>query len=122
MILLEQLQIHPRAIVKALGKGQADHMNQIAVALLIFTQQNQMIGIGVHTMYLIMPCSSGNIHLTADNRLDTSCLCRTVKINDTIHDAMICDGNGILSDVLHMLHHVADPAGTVQQAEFGMYM
>ena len=97
-------------------------MNQIAVALLIFTQQNQMIGIGIHAMHLVMPCPPGHIDLTADNRLDTGFLCRTVKINDTIHDAMICDGNGILSDVLHMLHHAPDTAGTVQQTEFGMYM
>ena len=97
-------------------------MDEIFIALFIFAQQHKVIRVVVHPMYLVMARAARDIDLTADDRLDARRLRRTIKVNDAIHDAVVCNGNGILPDCLHMLHHGGNAIGAIEQAEFGMYV
>ena len=97
-------------------------MNEIAVTLLVFAQQDEMIWVAVRPVHLVKARSTCNVYLTADDRLDTRCLCRTVKVHDAIHYAVVCNCNGILPDLFHMLHHRGDAVRAVEQAKFRMYM
>ena len=122
MVLFQQLPINARFVIKTLCKRQADHVDKIAIALFVFAQQNQVIGIAVQRVIFVKPRPTCDIHLTANHRLDACRFCRAVKINDAIHHTVIGNGNGVLSELLHMLHHIADAARAVQQTEFSMYM
>ena len=63
-----------------------------------------------------------HIHLTADDGLDALGLAGAVKVNDAVHHAVVSDGAGGLSQLLHHLGQVPDAAGAVQQAVFRMNM
>jgi len=61
-----------------------------------------------------------DIDLTADDRLDPLCLTGPVKVDNTVHDTVVCDGAGGLAHGLHGLRQVPDTAGAVEEAVFRM--
>ena len=81
-----------------------------------------MIGIIIHTVDTVGNGAAGHIDLTANNRLDTGSFCRLIEIDTAIHNAMVGNGNGGLSQFLDPVHHTADAAGAIQEAVFCMNM
>ena len=121
-ILAQEVFVHTRPVVESLGEGQADHVDQIAVSLLIFAQQNQMIWIVVLSVHFVETGARRDIDLTADDRLDARPLGRSIEIHHAIHHAVIGDRNRVLSDFFQMVHHTGNPVRTVQQTELRVYM
>ena len=122
MVLFQQLQIHSGLAVKTIGKGLRHQQAQILITLAVPAQQHQMIGVIVQAVDPVCHAAACHIHLTADNGLDACSLGGLIKIDTAIHDAMIRNGNGSLAQLLDPVHHAANAAGTVQQAELGMDM
>ena len=59
-----------------------------------------------------------NINLAAQNGIDSGSSCSTVKINDSVHNAMVCNGCTVHPQLLHTGHVLFYFVGTVQQTVF----
>ena len=81
-----------------------------------------MIGFVVDTVDTVFHRAAGNIDLTTNDGFDTCCLCCLIKVYAAVHNAVIGDSDGILSQFLDSLHHAVDAAGTVKEAVFCMNM
>ena len=117
----QKLLIHTRLIIKPFGKAIGNQLNQIMVALIIFSQKNQMI----ITAALALLCEARalrHINLTAENRLDAGLQCRLVKFHRTIHRTVVGDGNAVHPQLLHPLHQFLYLGRAVQKAVFRMNM
>ena len=122
MVLTKHCKIHTGFAVESIHERLRYQQAQILVSLPVLTQQNQMIRVIVHTVNAVGNGTAGHIDLTADNRFDTGCFCRLIKVNTAVHNAVIRDGNGGLSQFLYPVHHAADAACSVQEAVFRMNM
>ena len=122
MALPQKVDIHSGLAVKALRKGLGDDVAKVFVTGAVFAEQHQVIWVIIDAVDPVFHPPPGNIDLTADNRLDTGFFRRLIKIDTTVHYAMVCNGNGGLSQFLYPIHHAADTARTVKKAVFGMDM
>ena len=104
-MLAQQLHIHARAVIKALREAERDHIAEIAVAGLVFTQEDEMVGFFVDAVDLVEARAAGDIDLAADDGLDPGLLCCAVKVDRAVHDAVVGQGDGLLADLLHTVHH-----------------
>ena len=66
--------------------------------------------------------SGSNINLAPQHRIDPGRARGTVELNDTKHDAVICDRGGCHTKFFHSVHIFFDLIGTVQQTVFCMDM
>ncbi len=119
-MLLQQLPVDTGLVVKALGEARRAKLDEVLVAGHVFAQQHQMPGLIVQLVDLIKAAAGGNVQLTADDGLDPGLFGGLVEIHAAVHHAVVGDGNGGLSQLLHPLHQRAQTAGAVQQAVFGM--
>ena len=99
-----------------------DHVAKVFVALSVFTEKNQMVWIVINTIHPVFHSSTGNIHLTADDGLDSGSLGCLVKIDAAVHHAVVRQCNSRLPQLLDPVHQTVNPASTVQEAVFGMDM
>ena len=120
MMLRKQLQIHPGLAVKAVDKGFRHQIAQVFVALPVFAQQHQMVGVVVQPVHLVRHAPPGNVDLAADDGLDPGGLGGFVEIDAAVHDPVVGDGNGGLAQLLHPVHQAVDAAGPVQEAVLTM--
>ena len=97
-------------------------ITQVFVAGPVLTQQHQMVWIIVDAVHPIRYAPTGNIDLAAYDGLDPGGFCGFIEVNTTVHHAVVGDGNGGLSQLLHPVHDPVDAAGAVQKAVFGMDM
>ena len=81
-----------------------------------------MIVFSVQFKGLIKAGTRRDIDLTADDRAYPLFLTFLIKIDHTVHDAVIGDGKGILSKLLCPFNKAGDPTGAVQQTVFSMNM
>ena len=123
-VLPQKVQVNPGLDIKALRPGHGYHIGEIAVSLLILTQQNHVAALRIKFMNLVKPGPplGGHIDLTADDGLDALGQTGAIKINDAIHNAVVCDGTGGLPHLFDGFRQIPNPAGTVQKAVFSMDM
>ena len=93
----QQIQVNAGLYIKALHESLTDHVGEVTVACLIFTQKHQVAGLGIVLMDLIEPRAGGHIDLAADDGMNALCLAGPVKINGTVHNAVVGDGTGGLA-------------------------
>ena len=123
MIFFQKFQIHTWLIIKAFHKCLGYDLHQIAVALIILGQQNQMVITVIATSHF--PVKTGtrsHINLTSEDRIDPGFSCSPVKINDTIHNAMISDRRAVHTQFFHSGHILFDLIGAIQKTVFCMDM
>ena len=113
VVLLQQLEVHPGLVVKALGPGLAHHGGQVAVAGLVFAQEHQVAVFPVQLVDFIQPAPLGHVHLAADDGLDAPLFGGLVKVDDAVHTAVVGDGHGLLAQLLHPVQQLLDAAGPV---------
>ena len=121
-VLPQQLLVDAGLDVKALGEAAGDHVAQVAVALLIPAEQDEVAGGGVELVLLLEPGPGRHIDLAADDGLDSLGLAGLVEVHRPVHDAVVGDGHGVLPQLLHPLHQPRDAAAAVQKTELGMDM
>ena len=123
MVLPKQLFVHTRPVVKALYKTKRNDLHQIGVALIVFRQQNQMVIPILITSDLPVKAGIGcYIDLAAEDRIDPGRFCLPVKIDHTIHDAMIGDRRTVHTELLDPGHILFNFIRTVQQTVLCMDM
>ena len=123
-MLPQQVQVDAGLDVKALQKCLGDHVGQVAVALLVPAQEYQMGEGGVKLVYLLKAGAAPGCYIdfAANDGLDPCLPTGLVKIDHPIHNSVIGDGQRILPQILHPLHQLFDPAGSVQKGKFCMQM
>ena len=123
-VLPQQVQVDAGLDVKALQERLRDHVGEIAVALLIPAQQDQVVEGGVELVDLLEPGPApwGHIDLTADDGLDPRLPAGPVKVDHPVHAPVVCDSHRVLSDLPDPLHQLLDAAGAIQKGEFRMQM
>ena len=121
-MLFQKVKIHSGLPVKTMNKALRNHEAEVFIACSVLAQKDKMVWIVVNSMDTILHFSPGHINLTANNGLNPGGFGGLVKIDTAIHDTMVGDGNGLLPQLLHPLHHGVDPAGTVQKTVLGMNM
>ena len=122
MVLFQQRNIHTRLSVKAVHKGFGHQKTQILIALAIFAQQHQVIGIVVYAVDPVAHSPAGHIDLAADDRLYAGSLGSLIKVDTAVHNAVVGNGNSALAQFLDPIHYGIDAASTVQEAIFRMHM
>ena len=123
-VLPQQVHVDPWLDVEPLQIGLGHHVGEVAVALLVPAQEDQMAGLRVQLVDLLEPGAApgGHIDLTADDGLDARRLTGLIEVDHPIHHPVVGDGHRLLPQVLHPLHQFLDAAGPVQQGKLCMEM
>ncbi len=116
----EQFLVDAGLVVEAFQAGRRDQLDEIAVALLVLAEQDQVvIAIGVRFDRVAL---LGDVDLAADDRMNVLLLGLVVELHCAEQVAVIGHGDGrhlLLGDDVHEL---ADFAGAVEQRVVGMAM
>ena len=121
-MLTQQRPVYARLDIKALGKGRRDQIAEISVAGLVFAQEYQMGILIIGAMLLVAHTARSDIDFAADDRLDAGGLARAVKVDRSVHDAVIRDRDRVLSQLLYALCQQVYAAGPVEQGIFTVHM
>ena len=91
VIFPEKLQVYSGFIIKTFFKAFGYDFHKVLIALIVLSQKYQMVVtvITASDSFFIESGSRCNIDLAPENRFDSCCFCRTVKINHAIHHTMI---------------------------------
>ena len=116
------IPIRPGFHVKSVNIRLTDNVAQIVVSGFVFAQQNQMGVLIVHTVHPVRGIPRCNIDLAPDDRVNALRLTLPEKIHGAVHDAMIRNCQCCLTHLLCPGNQLRNPAGTVQQRIFTMYM
>ena len=122
VMLPKQFQINAGLNIKARCPTLRNHGDQVLVAHIVLTQQNQMEPFAVGSVKFVVSGAGRHITLTADDRLDSPFLRSLIKINHAVHDAVIGNCHGSLPQFLGTIQYRTDAAGAVQQTVLGMQM
>ena len=118
----QQLQIHSGLSVKTFQIRLGNQVAEILIAGSVLTQQHQVVSFVIYAVDSVFHPPPGYIDLTADDGLDSCLFCLFIKVDTAIHHPMVCQGNGVLAQLLHPVHHGADAAGAVQKTVFRVDM
>ncbi len=119
-VLVQQRPVDAGLVVEALGEAGADQIAEVAVAGLVFAQQDQ-VGVGVvEAVLLVMPGARGDVDLAADDGLDARGAAGLVEGHRPVHHAVVGDRQGTLPQFFGALRQLLDAAGAVEQRIFGM--
>jgi len=87
----EQFLIHPGTVVVAAHLGLAGQLEQVAVAGLVASQQQQVVGLDVQVRVAVVHAAPGQVCFHADHRLDPGLFRRAEELNHAEHRAVIGD-------------------------------
>src|ERR1700691_288594 len=111
----------PRLPVEAVQRRLGSDANEIAVALLVL-RQNQQVVVVVALRFGAMVLFLANVELAPKDRMDTLMLCGVEEMDRAIDIAVVCNRNSLLADVGNALHQLFDIAGAVEQGVVGVEM
>ena len=121
MIFPEKLQVYSWFIVKAFFKAFGYNFHKVLVALVVLGKKYQMVVTVVATADLAVEAGTrGYIDFAAKDRIDSGCFRCPVKIDDAVHDPMVCDGRAVHPKLLYTGNVFFYFIGTVQQGVFGV--
>ena len=116
VIVCEQLAVDTRMIIKAFERAQRHELAEIAIAGVVFHEQDEMVRRGVEPAFLVKARARRDIHLAADDGLDTSLFAGAIKLHGAVHDAVVGDGKGGHAKLDGAVDLVRNAAGAVEQA------
>ena len=118
----EEFLVHPGLVVEALELGRGGDFHEVEVARAVARQEEDVVGLCVELGVPILHAAGGQVALHADDGLDAG-LCRgPVEVDDAVHDAVVGEGKGGLPQFHGASHQLWDPAQTVKQGIFRMYV
>ena len=121
VIFPEKLQVYSWFIVKAFFKAFGYNFHKVLVALIVLGKKYQMVVTVVATADLAVEAGTrGYIDFAAKDRIDSGCFRCPVKIDDAVHDPMVCDGRAVHPKLLYTGNIFFYFIGTVQQGVFGV--
>ena len=117
-MLREQVLIDAGLVVEALQEAGGDQLDEVAIALLGFAKQHQVIvAVGVVAGLVAL---LRDVDLAADDRLHAFALGRVVELHRAEQVAVVGHGDGrhlLLDDGVHQL---ADFTGAIEQGVIGV--
>ena len=119
----EQLFVDARLIVESFHVTEGNQLAEIAIALVVHCQKNQMIVVFLGSLVdalLFEAAGRRDVDLAADDRFDAVAHRFAIKLDGAEHVAMIGHGNRRLFERLDALEQLVDFIGAVQEAVFGM--
>ena len=121
-VLVQQFPVDARLDIKALGEAGGYQIAEIAVALFVPAQQNE-VGIPVvDAVLLAVAAARRDIDLTADDGPDARGLAGLIEGDRAVHDAVVGDGQRLLPELGSAFGHAVDPARAVEQGVFTVDM
>ena len=114
--LPEQFLVDARLIVKPFDVAQGHQLAQIAVALIVHRQENQVVVVFLGPLvdaFFLETAGRRDVDLAADDRLDATALGLAVKFDGAEHIAMIGHRHRRLVERLDALEHLIDLVGAV---------
>ena len=120
-VFSQKFLIHTRFVIKTFREAIGNQFDQILIALVIFRKEHHMI-ITAALAFFFETGALRHIDLAADDGLYACILCRFIKLNSTVHGAMVCNGDTVHPQFLHPLHQFLDLRRAIQQAVFRMDM
>jgi hypothetical protein len=121
-MLGEKLKVDAGLGVKALGICLGDHIAKIFIPHFVFAEQKQVIACAVGLVALIEAGACRHIYLASDDGLYTLIFACAVKVDDTVHGAVVRNGNGTLAELFCASGNIRDTACAVKQTVFAMQM
>ena len=119
---MEKIPVDSGLYVETVGKACRNKTAYVFIALLIFSQQNQVGIVIIPTVLLVSHTTGCNIDLAADNGLYACFFACLIKGHCAVHYAVVCYGDGALAHFLQLLGELVYAAGSVQQGELSMNM
>ncbi len=124
VILLQQGTINARAGKKTLAHAievcAAGQPDQVAVADLVFGQQQQVIVVLAATGHRIAARTGSHIRFHADDRLDPGLLGSVVELHCPVHDTVISQSNTVHTEFRSPRRDSLSRRVAVEQAILGM--
>ena len=114
----EQVLIDARLVVEAVEIAGGDQLDEVAVAFLVFAQQDQVVvavGFAADADALL-----GDVDLAADHRMHAVLLGLVVELDRAEEVAVIGHGDGGHLLLRHDLHELGDLAGSIEQRVVGV--
>ena len=123
MIFSEELLVHTRPVIISLHKAFRDDLHQIRIAFIVLRKKDKVI-ISVVTArhFPVKPGVGRHIYLAPEDRINSLFLRLTVKVNDTVHNAVICDCGTVHSQLFHPGNIFFYFIRSIQQTVFCMDM
>ena len=82
VVFFQQLPVDPGLVVKAFHMALSDQLEQVTVALFVFAEQDQVVGVlEITAAFLLKAALRGRIHFTTDNRFQAILWGLLIKIN-----------------------------------------
>ena len=119
-VLFQQGPVDAGLDVKAVGKGHGDEIAEIAVARLVFAQQDQMRIVVVAAVLAVGHIARGDIDLAADDGLDALGAAGLVKGDGAVHHTVVGERDGALPQLLDALRQLVRAARAVEQGIFAV--
>ncbi len=118
----QAFEIHPGVVVKALQMAEGHQPAEVAVALSVLSQQNQVVGVGepLRRRGPFLASPGGDIQFAADDGLDAGLGPFAVEFHRAEKVAVIRDGQRLEAQPPGLLEQLRDPDGPVEQAVFGV--
>ena len=121
-MLMQQRPVDAGLDIEALGKGGRNHIAEVAVARLVAAQKDQMGILVIHAVDPVSAAVGGHIDLAADDGPDSCGLTGLIKGDGPIHDAVVREGDGRLSQLLCARGEPVRAAGAVEQTVLAVNM
>ncbi len=121
VVFLEDFLVHPGAVIKPLEVPQGDEFQEVAVALEVFGQEDQMIGsFGYSFRGLVEAAPGGDVNLAPDDGFDPGFQGLLIKIERSEHRSVVRNRQGRHSEFFRPGEQILQAVGAVQEAVLGM--
>ena len=121
-VLFQQFLVDARLAVEALQKGGGDQFAQVAVALVVLDQHQQVevVELVLAAVGLVEAGIGRQVELGADDRLDLALQGFFIEIDRAQDGAVVGQGHGGHLEIAGFFQQVVDLQGGIEQAVLGM--
>ncbi len=119
-MLGQELVVDARLVVETLQVGLAYQLDQVAIALSVPGQQDQVEGVAVGPPLLLQVGTSRHIDLAPDDRRDPYFGGGLIELDSPGQDTVVGEGDRVLAEVVGPLGQTLDPGRSVEQGVFGV--
>ena len=108
-------------VVEALRVADGHELHEVVVARLVLGQERQVVvGLLDAGPRLVVAAARGHVDLAAEDGLDALVEAGVVEGDRSEHVAVVGDGHRLHAEPSHLVHHLVDVAGPVEQAVLGV--
>ena len=111
----QQLLVHPRLVVEALGVGDRGHPHEVAEARRVLGEQREVEVRLLHPPAALRAAAGGHVGLDAEDRVDLLRPAGVVELHRPVQVAVVGDRRGVHPGGLRGLHEFRDLRHPVQQ-------